>query len=240
MSKIAGVPIFSRAFIKWVFVFLKSVKSRYRKFDSLLDLTYFHFKTWSNLEHQMYKNFSLIQSRISVKPTIVETGTSAWGCDSSRLFDKLAHYLNGNFYSVDIRKEASEWLNWQTYKSSQFYVDDSLHFLRFKLSELAIEKIDLLYLDSFDLDLVNPFPSMKHTLEEFIIAEQYFKSGTFIMIDDSPINLNYYKKDSQLAQIFFDNHGLVPGKGSLVLEYIKKSSSYNVIEHNSQIVLEFK
>jgi hypothetical protein len=51
------------------------------------------------------------------------------------------------------------------------------------LSSLNL-KVDLLYLDSFDLELNNPHPSQLHHLKELTSSIQLLKPGTLIAVDD--------------------------------------------------------
>ena len=124
-STFAGVPIFSRASIKWFWAFL-----RYKKQSILLrieggsDLVASHFSTWSNSSHPSFLNFMNIMKLLPENPTIVESGTSAWGMESSRLFDSWVAKNGGLFFSVDIRREASQWLTNQHLNRTRFFVSE--------------------------------------------------------------------------------------------------------------------
>jgi cephalosporin hydroxylase len=149
---------------------------------------------------------------------IVETGTSAWGTDSTRLWSSYVKSFGGKFFSVDIRSEPRETLG-DLGPLSLLFVDDSVNFLN-NFNQYCKSKIDLVYLDSFDIDWENPIPAMQHGLKEFESVEKYLKIGSVVVIDDTPINQS-------------------AGKGALVLTKIKlQPDKYRIIYHNYNLVFE--
>lgn len=66
--------------------------------------------------------------------------------------------------------------------------------------------IDLLYLDSMDVDMGAPHISAMHALMEFAAARPRLHSGSIVFVDDAPME--------------FD--GRIVGKGLYVAEYFKK------------------
>ena len=68
--------------------------------------------------------------------------------------------------------------------------------------------IDLLYLDSFDLDMDDMHPAAIHCLFEFLSARPRLHPGSIVFIDDSPITA-----DSKII-----------GKGMYVAQYLEKLS----------------
>ena len=61
--------------------------------------------------------------------TDVETGTSAWGTDSTRLWDNYVTHYGGSFHSVDIRSEPARRLKGQVGKRTRLVTSDSVNFL---------------------------------------------------------------------------------------------------------------
>lgn len=53
------------------------------------------------------------------------------------------------------------------------------------LDQMDPEVIDVLYLDSFDLDVANPHPSSLHHLCELTAAAKSLKPGALVMVDDN-------------------------------------------------------
>lgn len=242
--KFAGVPLISRAFIKWLgeyAIFLYQIKAlRKCSREQLVDV---HFLLWASEGHSHVANFKQILCSLPDNPTIVETGSAAWGIASSRLFDRYVTKFGGNFFSVDIRKEASDWLIFQYSKSrTNFFTSDSVEFLsRFLPARLSLG-IDLVYLDSMDLDLRNPLACAQHGLEEFLSVEVFLKSGSYILIDDSPNSIEHYPEtEHSIVQKFYEEVGAYPGKGSLIEKYIRSHvDKYEILFHNYQLCLRVR
>ena len=77
---------------------------------------------------------------------------------------------------------------------------DSVEFLyKYK----PTEDIDLLYLDSYDLDWNNPIPSALHHMKELCAIISKLKKGCIILIDDNNNNIG----KGQFVSNFLDNIG---------------------------------
>ena len=120
--------------------------------------------------------------------TIVETGTARGGVKdigagaSSYIFSDYIRRYGGTFYSVDIDSEAL--VNAQkdfdiVPENAHFVCADSVDFLH-----AFPESIDFLYLDSYDYDSGNPFPSQYHHLMEIQVAYPKLHQNSVVMIDD--------------------------------------------------------
>ena len=101
-------------------------------------------------------------------------------------------------------------------KQVKFHVDDSLNFIK-KMKASDIKDLDIIYLDSFDLDIKNPSPSEKHGLQEFLLLNEKISSGTIISIDDTPDTFDKFS----VTEINQFNY--VPGKGRLITDYLKSN-----------------
>jgi hypothetical protein len=119
-------------------------------------------------------------------PVIVETGTyreednyEGDGC-STLLFDSFVDYHGGSVLSVDIDPEACELARENTY-FTDVVESDSVEFLG-----TLDGKIDLLYLDSFNIaDWNNDWEPAAHHLKELFAAKNCIKEGTLIVVDDN-------------------------------------------------------
>jgi hypothetical protein len=117
---------------------------------------------------------------------VIETGASQNiedGCFGLFLC-KLALDSGGFFSSVDIDPEItfkSEELfrNFFSEKEVKYYTQDSVEFLKNYKGEP-----NLVHLDSWDLDLKNPVPSMLHGWLEFEAIKDKMPSGSICIIDD--------------------------------------------------------
>ncbi len=138
--------------------------------------------------------------------TIVETGTindpdnwSGHG-QSTILFDKLTQTVGGHVFSVDNSPEAITTAHKLVSQNVTLCLGDSIKFLSaFK------QPIDLLYLDSYDLEHANALPAAKHALLEFLAAAKNLRHGSIVCVDDT-----------------WDEPNEAPfGKGALLCECLK-------------------
>ncbi len=136
---------------------------------------------------------------------LVETGTARGGRSncagdgcSTPIFAEWASQHGALLYSVDIDRTAlitAERCLGDLYKYVKFVHSDSIVFLK-----NFNQKIDFLYLDSYDFDFKNPLPSQQHHYQEIVAAYPWLTDQTIILIDDCDLP-----------------HG---GKGKLVIEFL--------------------
>jgi len=202
--------------------------------DSLIN---HHFSQYSSHNHPCKDSLSIALNELQGNPAqIVETGSSAWGVNSSLLFDSYVNSFGGNLYSVDIRSKPMLGLIWSATKNSIFYCNDSVNFLK----KFSKQNISLLYLDSCDVDWTNPLPSSIHGLNEFLSILPNLSPGTLLLIDDTPSNIEVMKKvhPNRLKdfELFKKKYDFYPGKGSLVLNYLQQRSIGKLINHDYQVL----
>lgn len=108
---------------------------------------------------------------------------------STILFDKFSQsVLDTVVHSVDINASNVEICKSLVSDRVQIHTSDSIPFLRNKCADLIkpFTGIDLLYLDSYDVDMENPHDAALHCLKEFLAASHLVTPKTLILIDDSP------------------------------------------------------
>ena len=132
------------------------------------------------------KAFVLLEERNKDFYTIIETGCvrsphiTADGY-STVLFDQFVNAHDGRVYSADINQDNCEFAEKLVSDKTEISCSDSIEFLwNFKKTR----EIDLLYLDSCDLEVNNPHPAMLHCLKELCAALDKLDKGTIILIDD--------------------------------------------------------
>ena len=181
---------------------------------------------------QLTKLIQEIQNDFKLDKIIcIETGASqnmGDGC-IGLFFSKLCELTNGEFYSVDNNKDVVD-------KSKKLYLDYNLkanHNLQDSIEFLENTPIipNLVHLDSWDLDLKNPFPSALHGWREFIAIENKMPIGSIIVIDDNffkgtwvDYNITFngeYNGESERLVIDYP----IVGKGSMVYHFIESSES---------------
>jgi hypothetical protein len=158
---------------------------------------------------------------------IVETGCARirenWAGDgqSTILFDKYISNKDEHslFYSVDIDKNAIENCRSQVSVRTQLTNSDSVAYLSALSKDLLIKqkKIDLLYLDSYDVDMNYWYPSAAHHLKELLAIRLAISEKTLVVIDDCPLSGNFIPDDQ--GKITFTSNPIIGGKGRLVAEY---------------------
>ena len=161
----------------------------------------------------------------------IETGCASGGYDNFGVY--LAKYCkdnNGKFSTVDISEDyinKSKVLYHDVIgdNNNEYVVSDSIKFLQ---SYNGIP--NLVHLDSYDLDLLNPLPSMLHHWLEFESIQDKMPSGSLLLIDDNffkgtfvswHILNNGVHTDTKKIDIDYD----VIGKGSLIYHFVKEKES---------------
>lgn len=155
--------------------------------------------------------------------TIVETGTARFGDrefvgdgGSTIIFAEWGKDHGAEFFSIDksmeniiVSRRATERHvpNYQVY----YIYSDSIAFLQGFNRE-----IDFLYLDSFDYDPENPFPSQEHHLKEIVAAYPFLTEKSVVMIDDCKLPGG--------------------GKGGLAIRFLL-SKGWRLLQNGYQVIL---
>lgn len=175
----------------------------------------------------------------------IETGASQTLDGFGIYLSHLVINNNGKMSTVDINQEfinnsvnlISNILPISDFNISH-YTSDSISFL-----ENYTGFPNLVHLDSFDLDLKNPIPSMLHCWLEFVAIKDKMPIGSIIIIDDnflknSYVTWNYpHNGTSEIINIDYD----MIGKGSLIYHWCKKpETEWNIIGNHYQAGLNFK
>jgi len=212
-----------------------------RGFSSGSELLVGHFETWSEVDHVNRPGFEVVIDLMGDRPqVIVETGTSAWGTDSTRLWDAYVSRFGGEFWSVDISPAPSKRLADQVGANTHLVVCDSVTFLEKLSRDIGPNKVNMCYLDSWDLDWADPMPAALHGLAEWHAVRPMMESQSVLMIDDSPLGLEWvpeHARDS--AKEFYAEYGYWPGKGALVHQELCKDPRVSVVWHGYNSVYAF-
>lgn len=150
-------------------------------------------------------------------PLLVETGTvrtrDNWAGDgqSTRLFDAYVSHHHGRCLTVDIDPAAALLARELCSRRTEATTGDSVRFLSELSARLGERHIDLLYLDSFDLDPADARPSAFHHMKELTAVWRSLGPGTVIAVDDNPVLPDGTRigKAMYVAQ-FFDDLGIAP------------------------------
>lgn len=177
--------------------------------------------------HTMYQSLLELIKNDKQKYFFVETGCSAHGTKSTLLWDKFVNIFDGIVYSVDLNQNAVNITQRQVSKKTNVFCMNSLDLL-----PQIDEQVDFLYLDSYDVDFLDPKPSAEHHLKEFNLIKHLLKPGSVVLIDDTPCSPEWldgglkspiYEK---LKKQFDPN---MCGKGSLVNLELEKMGAKKIM-----------
>lgn len=205
--------------------------------SSARQLVLLHFVKYSDVFHINRRGLTLAVAALEGRPAaILETGTSAWGTDSTRLWSAYVERFGGECWSVDIRPEAGAALGYIGDRT-HLIVGDSVAFIR-QFAIARPEALDLAYLDSWDTNFADPLPSAAHGLAEWKALQPLLAPGTLVVIDDTPSQLSMIPREHRhVARAFQAAHGTLPGKGALVLADIRDRADIEVIYHHYNLVM---
>jgi len=132
--------------------------------------------------------FAYLESREQSEYHIIETGTlrnpGNWkDGQSARLFTEFVEYHGGSVRSVDIDPAAVDAAR-GAIQSTKFTstCSDSVLYLT---AQTDLNRVDLFYLDSYDVKWQDDHASADHHLREFQAIEANLKPGAMVIIDDN-------------------------------------------------------
>jgi len=139
--------------------------------------------------------FEILYDKVKTSrhPLIVETGCTRqpdnWFGDgqSTQVFNAMCELHDGTLNSVDINEAAAAFARTLVGPRAHIYCGDSVSWLQEAETMFGRvnRKIDVLYLDSFDLDLDNWAPSALHHIMELLSIKQALQPGSLVAVDDN-------------------------------------------------------
>jgi len=176
---------------------------------------------------KMFDHLDTISNPVNIVETGCVRNPDPWAMtgegQSTLLFDKYVSLRNdgSRVYSVDISPDAVRVCKSLVSKNVTVHEGDSVGYLN-NLTKILIsngEAINLLYLDSYDVDFNYWFPSAAHHLKELTAAWRAINKNTLVTVDDCPIsaNLVFDANGQYTLDKFFKP--IVGGKGRLVAEF---------------------
>jgi SAM-dependent methyltransferase len=170
--------------------------------------------------------FAHLESRDQSEYHIVETGTlrnpGNWkDGQSARLFTEFVQHHGGSVRSVDIDPTAvaaaRDAIASDCFEST---CQDSVLYLA---TQLDLDRVDLFYLDSYDVKWDNDHDSADHHLREFQVIEPHLKPGALVVIDDNSRFLNSNQRT---------------GKGHYIADYLQ-AKAHEPLYDAYQIIYRF-
>ena len=162
--------------------------------------------------------FAHLSSHRQAPYRIVETGcvrtADNWiDGQSTLVFDRFCQMENGTLITMDIDAAACEFARRSCSDRTEVICGDSVSSLHRLVQSRQLDKVDLLYLDSFDLDKSNPHPSALHHLMELCAISPVLRPGTVLIVDDT------YMSNRQIL-----------GKGAYVAQYLRSTGTGFVVQ----------
>jgi len=184
---------------------------------------------------------------------VIETGASwRWGDGMMGLFfGKLSSLNSGKFYSVDINeycvKESIEkFKKYLPELKFNHFINDSIKFLK----NVDLTEINLVHLDSWDLDLLNPYPSALHGWREFESIKDRLNVGSVVIVDDNYFQntwVEYTRIDNSTNEVIntqkVEIDVPVVGKGAHIYQWCLESEEWEVLNKtkragNNKIIIK--
>lgn len=136
------------------------------------------------------KIFSVLEEKRKDFYYIVETGCARTNDNfsgdgmSTVLFDMFVNYYDGKVLSIDINAQHCEFAKSLVSNKTKVVCSDSVEYLW--MTEAGSGKsMDLLYLDSYDIDFNKPHESALHHMKELCAISCKLESGTLVVVDDN-------------------------------------------------------
>jgi hypothetical protein len=132
--------------------------------------------------------FAYLESLNQSEYHIIETGTlrnpGNWkDGQSARLFTEFVDHHGGSVRSVDIDPMAVT--SARDYIKSQQFESTCMDSVLYLATQLDLDRVDLFYLDSYDVKWADDHLSAEHHLQEFQVIEPNLKPGAMVVIDDN-------------------------------------------------------
>jgi hypothetical protein len=221
----------------WGTIKLMRLSAPIRKRINPRTLVTAHLFRSGNPRHPNAKAFIEVLGNFDGRPLqILETGTSAWGADSTRLWDEYVRYAGGHVKSVDIRSEPSEQLKGRLSRNTHLEVGDSVAFLQ-RLADKS-ELADLIYLDSFDVNWQDPEPAEIHGEAEFKIAMGMIRVGGIILIDDTPTPEVAAQNGICPPNTREEGSFRFRGKGARAFRLVEQNSNFTIFFHDYAVAFK--
>jgi FkbM family methyltransferase len=167
---------------------------------------------------------------------IVETGTM-WsplnenmGAFTLIFADLIKNHTGGKLYTIDISEKNINLCKTHTEEFSsviEYVVSDSVSFLR-SLDDECVKKLDLVYLDSYDLDTPKPHKSAQHHLDELTAVYPRLNKECGVAIDDNFLPNTYivwewYNPDGSVksSQRCETDYKTIIGKGMYCNQFLE-------------------
>jgi len=202
---------------------------------------------WRHVCHYSFERLLSEVADLKKAPKILETGSSAHGTNSSKLFFEIIDLMGGEFDTVDLNPEATQRVQSLLEQGFPHLKDkvrchngDSVEFI-----QSTNGPYDVVYLDSYDLYPGIFKESEQHGLSEFKGIVDKLSDTAYLLIDDSPRTRAIFDKmnDAKFMSAVDEHvrlYGYLPGKGALVLQATANDPCFTILHHEYQLLFKFQ
>ena len=96
---------------------------------------------------------------------------------------------------------------------TQLICDDSVRFFQRWVRSKPGRKVDLVYLDSYDLNPRSPYAAAVHGVREYLAIRPALGKGSLLLADDTSIDPDAPPSGGMTRSPFVEHEGVMPGKG---------------------------
>ena len=223
-------------------------------FKEVLDSYSYHHKKNNSSAHDRVEQLTLLTNILEDnfkfdKIISLETGASKSWIDGmvGYYFASLSNKTGGEFYSVDLDEITTKVI--EAYKNIDpelkinHYTQDSVEFLK----NVPVVP-NLVHLDSWNVDLMNPLPCALHGWREFEAIESQMPPGSIIIIDDNWYKGEYthwYTVDSTTKQLLSEEKIDIVypsvGKGAHIFQWaLPPNTNWNILDAGYKLIIQKK
>jgi hypothetical protein len=186
--------------------------------------------------------------------TIVETGTMWNGLEDNQgaftliFADFIKNYTGGKIITVDISTDHINNCREFTKKFSdviEYVVSDSVSYLK-SLEDNFVSEIDLIFFDSYDVNLHEPLPSEIHHLRELLSVYDRLSENVSLAVDDNLMPGNWVQwitsnKDGNIVdKTVIKATNEIIGKGTLINRFLLDNNWKRINDTSSYCLLGYE
>lgn len=194
-------------------------------YNDFIDISISKIKFLSYLENTMKnssRSFNILETGSGHTPT-----TETFAGMTYIFANLIKKYYGGNILTIDLNEQNLNKCKENTKDFSEFIdykLGDSVNVIR-SLSDSYIKSLDLVYLDSYDLNLFDPIPSAVHHLKELLFLIDKINPNCLIAIDDNflPNTWIAWNWDNGKSETFETKDKMI-GKGMFCDIFLKENN----------------
>jgi hypothetical protein len=162
--------------------------------------------------------------------------------------DFIKNYTGGKLITIDISNEHIS--NCKEYTKNfssviDYVVSDSVSYLK-SLDDDFIKKIDFIFFDSYDLNLIDPLPSEIHHFRELLSVYDRLSDSVLLAVDDNLMPNNWMEwvtldnNNNLIDSVVVHATDAIIGKGTLIDRFLRDNNWKRVNDDLSSCLLGYE